>query len=101
MQQNVDESKPALIIRTDEFNENASATERAEFVAELVRMVEEMIPERAIGAEGFDASKWVAQWLDQSQPALAGNSPASYLDTANGRTMVRRLLGLIESGAYA
>jgi uncharacterized protein (DUF2384 family) len=114
------------------------ATERAVFVARLVQLVEDMIPEKSSASgdsrddvrlseasvgewsdhpdplrrgtpvevqfvedDGFPAAKWVAQWLKQPQPALGGKPPKSYLDTADGRDMVRNLLAQMESGAYA
>lgn len=71
---------------------------RDEFIRRLVEMVEDMIPERQ--GEGFDAGRWTARWLETPQPALAGAAPKDYLDTAEGRAIVKRLLGAIESGAY-
>lgn len=76
------------------------STERAAFVAGLVKLVEEMIPE-GNKAGGFDASKWVARWLDLPQPALGSKTPRSFLDTSDGRSIVRRLLAKFETGAYA
>lgn len=73
-------------------------SERTRFIAELVKMLQDMIPEGQ--GEGFDAAKWVGRWLKTPQPALAGAAPKDYLDTAEGRTIVKRLLGTIESGAY-
>lgn len=78
------------------------ATERAVFVDELVKMVEEMLPQGRAAETGFDASKWVvARWLETSQPVLGGEPPKAYLDMAKGRAIVRRLLGKVFSGAYA
>jgi uncharacterized protein (DUF2384 family) len=122
----------------DEKPLSPEATERAVFVAGLVQLVEDMIPEkfglsegsrgevrlseafvgesldhpdpmrrgtpvamRLVENDGFEAAKWVAQWLQAPQPALGGKPPKSYLDTADGRDMVRNLLAQMESGAYA
>lgn len=51
-------------------------------------------------AKGFDASKWLGQWIERPQPALGGRMPAELLDTPTGVEVVSRLLGAIESGAY-
>jgi uncharacterized protein (DUF2384 family) len=68
------------------------------FIAELAKVLKDMVPEGQ--GEGFDATKWVARWLETPQPALAGAPPKDYLDTAEGRAIVKRLLGTLESGAY-
>lgn len=81
-------------------NLGSEATERAVFISGLVKAVEDMIPEDT-DAPGFDASRWVARWLEEAQPALHGETPASFLDTADGRRLVRKLLGQMESGVYA
>ena len=51
-------------------------------------------------ARGFDAGKWLGQWLERPQPALGGEKPADMLDTPTGIDVVSRLLGSIASGAY-
>ena len=66
----------------------------------LVKVGENMLPEDA-DAQSFDAARWVARWLEEPQPALHGETPASFLDTADGRRLVRKLLGQMETGAYA
>lgn len=81
-------------------NLGSSATERAVFIGGLVKAVENMLPEDA-DAQSFDAARWVARWLEEPQPALHGETPASFLDTADGRRLVRKLLGQMETGAYA
>lgn len=52
------------------------------------------------GADGFDAVKWLGQWLERPQPALGGRRPADLMDTPTGMEMVAGLLGSIRSGAY-
>lgn len=54
----------------------------------------------ASDAEGFDAAKWLGQWIERPQPSLGGRKPADLLDTPTGVEVVARLLGSIESGAY-
>ena len=51
-------------------------------------------------ARGFDATKWLGQWIERPQPSLGGRKPADLLDTPTGVEVVARLLGSIESGAY-
>lgn len=51
-------------------------------------------------AQGFDATKWLGQWIERPQPALGGRKPADLLDTPTGVEVVARVLGSIESGAF-
>ena len=51
-------------------------------------------------AKGFNAAKWLGQWIERPQQALAGKRPAELLDTPTGFDIVARVLGAIESGAY-
>lgn len=51
-------------------------------------------------AKGFDAAKWLGQWIERPQPALGGRKPADLIATPTGLDMVARVLGAIESGAY-
>ena len=51
-------------------------------------------------AKGFDAAKWLGQWIEQPQGALGGHKPADLIDTPSGVEVVARLLGAIESGSY-
>jgi putative toxin-antitoxin system antitoxin component (TIGR02293 family) len=51
-------------------------------------------------ANGFDAARWLGQWIERPQPALGGHRPAELISTPTGVDMVSRLLGTIESGAY-
>jgi putative toxin-antitoxin system antitoxin component (TIGR02293 family) len=51
-------------------------------------------------AQGFDAARWLGQWIERPQPSLGGRKPADLLDTPTGVEIVSRLLGSIESGAY-
>lgn len=78
-----------------------SASERAVFLAELVKIVEHMIPEDKAKEAEFDAAQWVGRWLETQQPALGGAAPVQYLATGDGRAVVRRLLNSTFSGAYA
>lgn len=80
---------------------SSATTKRAAFIRDLAKLVLEMIPDRAPGAEDFDAERWVVRWLKVRQPALAGRTPESYLGTVEGRVMVHRLLMQAMTGTYA
>ena len=60
--------------------------------------VVELITDAA--APGFDAARWLGQWIEQPQAALGGQKPADLLDTPTGLSVVARLLGALASGAY-
>ncbi len=51
-------------------------------------------------AQGFDATRWLGQWIERPQPALGRRKPADLIDTPTGIEVVARLLGSIESGAF-
>ena len=51
-------------------------------------------------AKGFDAAKWLGQWIERPQPSLGGRRAADLIDTPTGVDVVARLLGSIASGAY-
>ena len=75
-------------------------SERVLGVETLIAMVQAMV-ERSGDPAGFDAARWAADWLSKPLPALAGATPASYMDTFEGQNMIRELLAMSESGAYA
>lgn len=76
------------------------ASSRVFGIARLIGQVEAMVNESG-DPSGFDAAQWVAQWLEQSLPALDGRKPAEFMDTAEGQQLVSRLLAQAQSGAYA
>jgi putative toxin-antitoxin system antitoxin component (TIGR02293 family) len=70
-------------------------------MAKLMARAQDMVAHStAPAAQGFDAARWLGQWLEVPQPALGGCRPADLLDTPTGTEVVLRLLGAIESGAY-
>lgn len=75
-------------------------SERLLSVMDIIEQVQQMV-EQSGRPEGFDAAKWVGDWLDTANQALGGKKPAEYLDTHEGLTVVRRLLAQMQSGAYA
>lgn len=74
--------------------------ERLIGMAKLVGQVEVMVQESG-NPDGFNAAKWVANWIEKPSPALGGEKPAAYLDTVSGQEMISDLLAKMQSGAYA
>jgi putative toxin-antitoxin system antitoxin component (TIGR02293 family) len=79
---------------------NADEGERVIGIARLIGQVDQIVHESG-NPEGFDSARWVATWLDRPLPALAGNRPATLMDTAEGRDLVARVIAQVQSGAYA
>jgi len=75
-------------------------SERALGIARLVGQVEKIVSESG-QADGFDAARWTAQWLDEPNAALGGKPPGEFMDTADGRALVAGLVAQMQSGAYA
>lgn len=75
-------------------------SERMLGVETLIGMVQTMI-EQSGNPTGFDAARWLSDWLTKPLPALAGATPASYMDTFEGQKLVAELLSMSQSGAYA
>jgi putative toxin-antitoxin system antitoxin component (TIGR02293 family) len=90
------------IDRKQKAGENLSPeqSERVVAMARLIGQVQAMVEESGDPA-GFDAAHWLARWLDEPLPALGGERPAEFMDTAEGRELVSRLLAMAQSGAYA
>lgn len=65
----------------------------------LIDQVKRMVAESG-NPQGFDAAKWLGEWLDQPNSALGGEMPSMYLGTAAGQEIVSRLLAQMQSGAY-
>ena len=85
--------KDASVLSKDE-------SERVLGIETLIGMVQTMV-EQSGEPSGFDAARWVSGWLSKPLPALAGATPASYMDTFEGQKMVAELLSMSQSGAYA
>jgi putative toxin-antitoxin system antitoxin component (TIGR02293 family) len=75
-------------------------SERVMGIASLIGKVRTMVEESG-DPTGFDAARWVADWLGKPLPALGGATPASYMDTFEGQKLVAELLSMSQSGAYA
>lgn len=75
-------------------------TSRAAFIASLVKMVDDQVPEERAQEAGFDSARWVGRWLRSPIPALGGKAPNQFLKDEEGRAIVRRVLHAYFSGAY-
>jgi putative toxin-antitoxin system antitoxin component (TIGR02293 family) len=75
-------------------------SERVIGVAKLVGQVQAMV-EQSGDPAGFNAPKWLSQWLREPVPALGGQRPVDLLDTIEGQALVAQTLGQMQSGAYA
>lgn len=78
-----------------------SAGQAAVGVARLLGLAQAIVADStAPEAKGFDAARWLGQWLDRPQPSLGGRRPGDLVDTPTGLDAVSRLLGSIASGSY-
>jgi putative toxin-antitoxin system antitoxin component (TIGR02293 family) len=78
-----------------------SAGQAAVGMAKLLAVAQDIVTHStALEAKGFDAAKWLGQWIQRPQPPLGGRKPADLIGTPTGLEVVVRLLGSIESGAY-
>lgn len=76
-------------------------SERVLGLWQLVQDVERMYEESGDpDVVDFDPARWLGEWLADPNPALGGERPAALLDTADGRTLVGRLLGAMQAGTY-
>jgi uncharacterized protein (DUF2384 family) len=75
-------------------------SERVRGVPALIGMVQSMV-EQSGDPAGFNAARWVSEWLFKPLRALGGETPASYMDTFEGQKLVSELLSMSQSGAYA
>jgi putative toxin-antitoxin system antitoxin component (TIGR02293 family) len=73
--------------------------ERVLGLEHLIGQVSVMVSESGI-EEGFDAARWVGEWLEQPIPALGGAKPADYMDTREGQELVSRLLVQSQAGVF-
>lgn len=80
-------------------DESAKIVGMAKLVGQIQTMLEQSgDPEQM---QDFDATKWLARWIEEPVPALGGKRPADYMDTIEGQEMVARLLSMMQAGAYA
>jgi hypothetical protein len=67
---------------------------------ELLALVEVLVAESGEPA-GFDAGRWLDDWLNHPVPALGKKLPIQYLATDEGCGLLAQLLRQMQSGAYA
>ncbi len=75
-------------------------SERVIGLQKLIGQVEVMVAESG-SQEDFNAAHWVAEWLEEPNPALNHAKPAEFMDTIEGQTLVSAVLAQMQSGAYA
>src|SRR5262249_36733937 len=74
-------------------------SERVLGMTTLIGQVEAMVAESG-NPQGFEAAKWLSQWINTPIPALGGDRPVEYLDTIEGQKLIANLLATAQSGAY-
>ena len=74
-------------------------SERLMGLHRLIGQVEAVVRDCGDG-QPFDAAAWLGSWLQRPNAALGGALPASYMDTAEGREQLGRLISAQRSGAY-
>lgn len=77
-----------------------SLTEQDLFRSQLLRLVEAMMAQSP-QAHTFDADQWLSDWLKSPVPALGNRCPTEFLDTSEGRELVRTLLIRMQSGSFS
>jgi putative toxin-antitoxin system antitoxin component (TIGR02293 family) len=92
----------ATVDRKAKANQHLSVEhgERLIGFSKLVGQVQVMV-EQSGDPTGFDAAKWLGDWLERPLPALGGKCAAEYMDTGEGQQLVSSLLAMMQSGAYA
>jgi putative toxin-antitoxin system antitoxin component (TIGR02293 family) len=75
-------------------------SERVVGIAKLIGQVQAIVNESG-DPQGFEAGKWFHDWISRPLPALGGHKPEEYLQTADGREVISKLMAQMQSGAYA
>jgi putative toxin-antitoxin system antitoxin component (TIGR02293 family) len=78
---------------------NPDESERLMGLQRLIGQVEVLVRDCGDGST-FEAGRWLADWLQRPNRALGGVRPAAFMDTAEGREQVGRLIGAQRSGSY-
>ena len=79
---------------------SAEHSERIINLQKLIGQVEIIVSESGT-QQDFDAALWLANWLEQTIPALDNLKPVDYLDTIEGMELLSSLIAKMQSGAYA
>lgn len=92
----------ATVDRKARNKENLSQdqSERIIGLMKLIGQVQTMVEESG-NPEGFDAARWVGEWIQKPNPALGRRRPADLMDTVQGLEIVSNLLLKMQTGAYA
>ncbi|RQU58762.1 antitoxin Xre-like helix-turn-helix domain-containing protein [Burkholderia cenocepacia] len=95
----------STVSRKAQANDTLAATqgERVLGVSKLIGLVQTIVDESGDpdATKDFDAAAWLEEWLSQSNPALGGVLPSTYLDTHEGQEILGTLITQMQSGAYA
>lgn len=78
---------------------SSDESERLIGIARVIGQVEQIVQESG-DPEGFDAAKWVADWLERPVPALGRRRPSSFMGSADGRELIYGLVDAFQSGVY-
>jgi hypothetical protein len=74
--------------------------DRDAFKSELVLLVEQIVQESGRPNE-LDTSRWIEEWFHQAIPALGSRPPSDFLNSDEGRELIRSLIKRMQSGAYS
>lgn len=79
---------------------SAAQAERVIGLEQLIGQVAAMVADSG-DPMGFEAARWVGEWLEQPVAALGGATPADFMDTVAGRSLVSMLLERSQTGVFA
>lgn len=79
---------------------SAAQAERVMGLEQLIGQVATMV-ENSGNPRGFEAARWVSEWLEQPVSALGGATPADFMDTVAGQSLVSNLLERSRAGVFA
>jgi len=72
---------------------------RASGLTNLVEQVDRLVKSSGDPTD-FDASAWVASWIERPVPALGNRCPKEFMDTIEGQKVVAQTLAAVGGGAY-
>ncbi|WP_201314350.1 MbcA/ParS/Xre antitoxin family protein [Dyella sp. EPa41] len=78
-----------------------SSSDRYQELLGLVTVIVTVIVSESGEPAGFDAARWLDDWLHHPVPALGKKLPIDYLDSDAGCELLVQLLRQMQSGAYA
>lgn len=79
---------------------SAAQAERVTGLEQLIGQVAAMVADSG-DPQGFETARWVGEWLEQPVSALRGATPADFMDTVAGRSLVSMLLERSQAGVFA